>query len=55
MAETLPTLTPIENLDIRDPFDLLPQEERLRMRRELDEMARQRRQAEADSASLRLG
>jgi hypothetical protein len=55
MPTTLPQLTPIENLDIRDPLDLLSPEERARMRRELEEMAKQRRQAEADSSSLRLG
>jgi hypothetical protein len=50
----LPLLTPIEGLSIEDPLKLLAPEERENLKRELDEMARSRREAEANSHALRL-
>jgi len=51
----LPALTPIEGMeDVTDPFDLLSVENRDRLKRELDDMAKARRKAEATSGSMRL-
>jgi hypothetical protein len=50
----LPALTPIEGLSIEEPLNLLGPEERRCLKRELDEMARNRREAEANSHTLRL-
>jgi hypothetical protein len=52
--DVLPELTPIPDLDVIDPLDLLSDEEREALRRELDDMARARRKAEATSGQLRL-
>lgn len=50
-----PALTPIKGLeDVSDPFELLPDADRERLKRELDAMAKARRRAEATSGSLRL-
>ncbi len=50
----LPALTPIEGLNVEEPLNLLRPEERRSLKRELDEMARSRREAEANSHTLRL-
>lgn len=50
----LPALTPIAGLSVEEPLNLLGPEERQSLKRELDEMARSRREAEANSHTLRL-
>jgi hypothetical protein len=47
-------LTPIEGLSIEEPLKLLAPEERENLKRQLEEMARSRREAEANSHALRL-
>ncbi len=53
--DVLPELTEIQGLSITDPLDLLDAEERAAVLEELDKLARERREAEAASGSLRLG
>jgi hypothetical protein len=53
--DLLPELTEIQGLTITDPLDLLDAEERANVREELDKLARERREAEAASDTLRLG
>lgn len=53
--DMLPELTDIEGLTVTDPLDLLDAEERATVREELDKLARDRREAEAASDTLRLG
>jgi hypothetical protein len=53
--DVLPELTDIEGLTVTDPLDLLDAEERATVREELDKLARDRREAEAASDTLRLG
>jgi len=50
----LPPLTPITGLTVEEPLKLLAPEEREGLKRNLDEMARSRREAEAKSHTLRL-
>ena len=53
--DVLPELTDIEGLTVTDPLDLLDAEERATLREELGKLARDRREAEAASDTLRLG
>jgi hypothetical protein len=54
--DVLPELTDIEGLTVTDPLDdLLDAEERATVREELGKLARDRREAEAASDTLRLG
>jgi hypothetical protein len=53
--DVLPELTNIEGLTVTDPLDLLDAEERATLREELGKLARDRREAEAASDTLRLG
>jgi hypothetical protein len=53
--DVLPELTDIEGLTVTDPLDLLDAEDRATVREELDKLARDRREAEAASDTLRLG
>jgi hypothetical protein len=52
--DVLPPITPIEELEVGDPLDLLTEEEREGLLEALDNMARVRRNAEASSRELRL-
>lgn len=54
-TSVLPTLTPIPGLVIRNILDLVVEKDRQQLQRDLDEIARVRRQAEATSGSLQLG
>jgi hypothetical protein len=51
----LPKLPPLKGLKFVDPEDLLSVPEREKLREELNDLARIRRQAEANTGSLRLG
>lgn len=51
---TLPDLTEIPGVDVDDPLSLLSDDERRLLGEDLDEMARNRRRAEATSGTLRL-
>jgi len=51
----LPPPTPIAGLDPDKPLDLLTASKQTALQRDLDEMAKVRRQAEAKSGSLKLG
>ena len=52
--DVLPDLTAVEGFQVDDLLDLTPEPEREKLTRQLEEMVRVRRQAEADSATLRL-
>lgn len=49
----LPRVKGLKNVD--DPLELLSADEQEKLHRELDSMARERREAEAASSPLRLG
>jgi hypothetical protein len=52
----LPPLTPIEGLEpLRRVEDLLTEEQRIKLRDDLAEMARLRRRAAAESANIVIG
>jgi hypothetical protein len=53
--EVLPKLPPLKGLKFVDPEELLSQPDREKLRDDLDDLARIRRQAEANTGSLRLG
>jgi hypothetical protein len=52
---TLPELTQIDGLDVREADDLLPEARLSELRMSLARDARTRREAEATSATLRMG
>jgi hypothetical protein len=51
----MPKLPPLKGVKVVDPEELLSVEDREKLRQDLDDMARLRRQAEANTGSLRLG
>lgn len=53
-ARILPDLKPFEGLKLEHPLALLTPEELTKVRKELDAMARNRREAEASTGSIRL-
>jgi hypothetical protein len=53
--EVLPKLPPLKGLKFVDPEELLSQPDREQLQDDLDNLARIRRQAEANTGSLRLG
>lgn len=53
--EVLPKLPPLKGVRFVDPGELLSEPDQEKLRQDLDELARIRRQAEANTGSLRLG
>lgn len=53
--DVLPKLSPLKGVRFVDPEELLSEPEREKLRDDLDDLARIRRQAEANTGSLRLG
>ena len=53
-APILRDLKPLDGLKLEHPLALLNAEQLARVRKELDEMARNRREAEASTGSIRL-
>jgi hypothetical protein len=53
-AQILPVLKPIKGVEIDHPLALLTPEELIEVRKNLDVMARNRREAEASTGSIRL-
>jgi hypothetical protein len=53
--EVLPKLSPLKGLKFVNPEELLSQPDREKLQVDLDDLARIRRQAEANTGSLRLG
>lgn len=51
---TLPDLTEIPGVELDDPMNLLSDEQKKALKSDLDDMARNRRRAEATSGTLRL-
>lgn len=52
--QVLPDLTAISGLEVTDLLELVSPSDRRELQKKLEEMVRVRRQAEADSATLRL-
>ncbi|MDQ3914259.1 MAG: hypothetical protein M3323_02860 [Actinomycetota bacterium] len=50
----MPDLTAISGLEVTDLLELVSPSDRRELQKKLEEMVRVRRQAEADSATLRL-
>jgi hypothetical protein len=53
--DVLPKLPPLKGVRFVDPGELLSEPDQEKLRQDLDELARIRRQAEANTGSLRLG
>lgn len=53
--DVFPKLAPLKGVKLVDPEKLLTESERAKLQQELDDLARIRRQAEANTGSLRLG